>query len=131
MLFGQGNPWNGRPTRQPRPQSPLVQQPQQAFAPPQVQWPQQTPDMGYAQQLAQYYASQMPNQQVPGSFQQPQPVAQQPLPPMGGHGGMVGGFDRSAFRDARQDWRSQRPQDRSLVEDWRAARPQRQNFFGQ
>ena len=138
MLFGRGNPWGGQSWGAPKPASQsgvpqvnpgtsFVQQPQ-GFQQP--QWPQQTPDMGYAQQLAQHYASQLPNQQVPGSLppiQTPQPVGT-PLPPMGGQ---MGGFDRSAFQNARQDWRSQRPQDRSMMQDWRSARPQRQSFFGQ
>ena len=148
MLFGR-SAWAGRSPRQPQAQSPLVQQPvqqQQApFQPAPVQWAQPTQDMGYANQLAQYYAMQMPNQQVPGSapMAQTQPVAQQPLPqqPVGQQplpSGSNGTDWRDAYKAAKQDWRMQRPMvgpqsqagGGDLLSQWRMQRPDKSLFRG-
>ena len=128
-MFGNLKPWMAAHQAQ----SPLVQQPTQqpaAFQAPQVQWPQPNADMQYAQQLAQMYASQMPQQQVPGSaplptFQQPvqqaQPVSQQPLPQGEGW--------KNDWRVAKQDWRQSRPVG-GAMDAWRAAKPDRGQFRG-
>lgn len=138
MLFGaRGNPWQGRSWgQQPAQQHPAysqqpVMQPQVqpnvqplGFTPPQAQWAAPTPDMAYANQLAQYYGAQMPQQQVPGSS----PLVQGPsaAPPVGQP---AFGMDwRNAFRAAKDEWRGERPEDRALRDQWRAAKPQRSDF---
>lgn len=152
MFSGANNPWTHttpanrgfggqRPQQQFNPLSQQAAQPQapQGFQPPQVQWPQQTPDMGYAQQLAQMYASQMPNQQVPGSAPLPamlgQPQqglpTQQPQMPVPGQ--MQGDW-RDQFKQAQQDWRMARPgqgmHGTPAWNQWRDARPDRGQFHG-
>jgi hypothetical protein len=130
MLFGT-NPWTGGGARAPRRQQPpqvaqpLAQPQQQAPQYPAPTWPGQTPDGAYALGLAQNYASQLQNQQVPGSIVPqmmppqgiPAPVAQQP--------GMQPNW-RDAFRSALMDWRDQRGTMGRA--DWRALRPDRQAF---
>lgn len=128
---GFGNPRPPQPLSQFQQQNPLSQQAPQGFQPPQVQWPQQTPDMGYANQLAQMFASQMPNQQVPGSaplptFQPPQQGLPTPQPQVPVHGDW-----RDAFKAAKREWKALRPDGPGqALMDWRMQKPDRGAFFG-
>lgn len=102
MLFGNGNPWmgGGRPApmrqRQPAAQPAAQPAPQPAASPyPAPTWLGQTEDGTYSTGLANYYANQLQNQQVPGSVQptqltaptgSPAPApgsAPTPMPPQG------------------------------------------------
>jgi hypothetical protein len=88
-------------------------------------WPGQTPDGLYAMGLAQNYAGQLQNQQVPGSVApqmaqvtQQQPVMQPPQPAW-----------RDAFHSAMMDWRGQKPGDHGdIFAQWRQSRPDRQTY---
>jgi hypothetical protein len=79
--------------------------------------------------LAQNYAGQLQNQQVPGS------VVPQMMPPQAVSGAppqqQVQPDWRDAFRAARADWRGQRPDDHGdLFAQWRMSKPMRQTFQG-